>query len=252
MYHLLSKKVINLVSPTPVSTPVHHSTPSPSPSSSVSSALFGSGFASVLVILLILVLLGVIAWIAWMFMTGRWLTAQAAMAKGHPVNNRSNAAAYPVLPPSANSPWAVPPAYPPGRTTPPIVSMEEQAKRGPEVSSSDELLNNRQWMRLVEENVRLFDELDGLFPQPGPRQEVANHVMLRLQEILGRSGVEVLSHERTYDPDRHQLVQSSVVARVGTPIVKIVSPGFAVGPRLLRPARVLVTNVSADESPGNM
>ncbi len=51
-------------------------------------------------------------------------------------------------------------------------------------------LDEGRWMKLVEACVEVVDELDehlGSFD--APRREVAGHVILRLEEILGRSGV---------------------------------------------------------------
>ena len=60
-------------------------------------------------------------------------------------------------------------------------------------------------MKLVEECVEVVDELDehmGSFdPQRG---EVAGHVIMRLEEILGRSGVEIISNDAIFDRARHK------------------------------------------------
>ena len=55
-------------------------------------------------------------------------------------------------------------------------------------------------MKLVEECMEMVDDLDehmGSFD--APRREVAGHVMLRLEEILGRSGVEIISNDTIFD-----------------------------------------------------
>jgi hypothetical protein len=61
------------------------------------------------------------------------------------------------------------------------------------------------WMKLVEECVEVVDELDEHMDSfDAPRREVAGHVLLRLEEILGRSGVEVISNDATFDRARHK------------------------------------------------
>ena len=117
---------------------------------------------------------------------------------------------------------------------------------GPRVNTSvDASLESRSWTSLVEECVDVVDELDrhmaGFDP---PRQEVAGHVILRLQEILGRSGVEVISGDVTYDPGRHKAGRAGITATSGVHITRTLSPGFAVGRRVLRRARVQVDDVS--------
>ena len=95
------------------------------------------------------------------------------------------------------------------------------------------------WMKLVEECVEMVDELDEHMGSFGaPRREVAGHVILRLEEILGRSGVEIISNNTIFDRARHKPDADHSALDNGTTVGEILSPGFAVGPRVLRRARV--------------
>lgn len=99
------------------------------------------------------------------------------------------------------------------------------------------LEDEQRWVKLVEECVRVVDELDehmGSFD--APRREVAGHVVLRLEEILGRSGVDIISDEAVFDRARHK--PNAGHAATGDAVRETLSPGFAVGPRVLRRARV--------------
>jgi len=95
------------------------------------------------------------------------------------------------------------------------------------------------WMKLVEECVEVVDELDEHMDSfDGPRREIARHVMLRLEEILERSGVEVISDDAIFDRARHKPDAEHTVTDNGAAVIKTLSPGFAVGSRVLRRARV--------------
>ena len=94
-------------------------------------------------------------------------------------------------------------------------------------------------MKLVEECVEIVDELvEHMGSFDAPRQEVAGHVILRLEEILGRSGVEIISNDTIFDRARHKPDADHSALDNGTTVGEILSPGFAVGPRVLRRARV--------------
>jgi len=95
------------------------------------------------------------------------------------------------------------------------------------------------WMKLVEECVEVVDELDehmGSFD--APRREVAGHVLLRLEEILGRSGVGIISNDTVFDRARHKPDADHAATDNGAVVRETLSPGFVVGPRVLRRARV--------------
>ena len=116
-------------------------------------------------------------------------------------------------------------------------------------SQPDDVLANKRWLGLVEECVALFDELDDVSSQlDPPRQEIIRHVEHRLQEILGRSGVETISRDNTFDMYRHKQQPADRAVAQGTPLTAIVSPGFAVGRYVLRLARVKVVDPPLSES----
>lgn len=105
--------------------------------------------------------------------------------------------------------------------------------------SSPDPLDNTPWMNLVEKCVDLIDELDRLLESlDPPRQEMAEHVISRLQEVLERSGVNVISGDTQFDRSRHESATRKSGLSPGTPITATLSPGFAVGRRVLRRARV--------------
>jgi len=102
-------------------------------------------------------------------------------------------------------------------------------------------LEDGRWMKLVEECVEVVDELDEHMDSfDAPRREVAGHMLLRLEEILGRSGVEIISNDATFDRARHKPYSTHAVTDNGAAIQQTLSPGFAVGSRVLRRARVQV------------
>jgi len=110
----------------------------------------------------------------------------------------------------------------------------------------DDPLNDKRWLKLVEECVGLFDDLDShLASFDPPRQQLTDHVLLQLQEILERSDVEIIADDTTFDRHRHQPERTAAGAVPGTPIAKTLSPGFAVEGRVLRRARVRLAEVSS-------
>ena len=119
---------------------------------------------------------------------------------------------------------------------------EKVASTGSEkVLADPRLLEDGPWIKLVEECVEMIDELDEhMAGFDAPRRELADHVILRLKEILERSGVEVISNEAAFDRSRHKTAGESAAPVPGAAISEILSPGFAVGRRVLRRARVRV------------
>jgi molecular chaperone GrpE (heat shock protein) len=86
--------------------------------------------------------------------------------------------------------------------------------------------------------VLLFDELDrNLESFDQERRSLAEHVMARLGEILSAAGVQTIDGEATFDRRRHQPDKATTTdAR----IAETLSPGFALGQRVLRRARVRI------------
>jgi hypothetical protein len=112
------------------------------------------------------------------------------------------------------------------------------AREGPaaRAQNGETLLDNEQWLTLVEDAVELVDELERHRADwdAGGRR-VADHVVLRLTELLQRSDVEVIARDRTFDRRRHAASRGQ---HAGAPIARTISPGFAVERRVLRRARV--------------
>jgi hypothetical protein len=243
MHHRILTTVLALKAPIP--TPSAYKPPPPAPPSTptIWSILFGSGLISVLLVLVTLALLGVIAWIIWMLVTGRLITAQAA-SSAPSIKSRSPGAVRMENQLLTDQTWVPATNYPPDQNAIPprhIMPLQEEPLPPSTLPKVEDPLDNKRWVGLAQGCVNLFDELDGLFPAPDPRQETANHVMYRLREILSRSGVEIIFYDRTYNVYRHQLELPNTETRNGTPI-KIVSPGFAIGRLVLRLARVQVAN----------
>lgn len=139
---------------------------------------------------------------------------------------------------------------------PPVSSpaAPESETAEPQKAESEALdgepLENRPWLKLVEESVALFDELDRhRVDFDAPRQEVADHVICRLHEILERCGVEPISGGGPFDRNRHQPDGATRVPP-GATVTQTLSPGFRVGKRILRRARVQVDNPNGPDRPG--
>lgn len=247
------------VKPTATATPVH-----PAPLSSTPglwSLIFGVGPASVLLIIMMLALLGVIAWVIWMFRTRRWISARSLEANVEREHNGPNRSQVMTEMSAARSVYPPPPVsrlpreqmredYSPQQSVLPVALSGENIATSQTsiLQKPEDPLKNKRWLDMAEECAELFDELDGLFPRSDPRQEVATHVKYRLEEILTRSGVESISHDHAYDIGRHKLMPPNPVVAPGTPIARIISPGFAVGRRVLRPARVQVVSTSIEST----
>ena len=69
---------------------------------------------------------------------------------------------------------------------------------------------------------------------------------LRLEETLERSGVEVIKDEVNFDGARHRSVPGGAEPPTGATISETLNPGFAVGPQVLRRARVRVEGRARD------
>lgn len=121
---------------------------------------------------------------------------------------------------------------------------EEVVSTDPEaiLTPSPELPDDERWADLAEECVEVVDELDrnmGRFDD-AKRQELADHVIWRLAEVLERSGVDPIFDDTAFDSKRHKPDKAISRTASGTTILETLSPGFAVGHRVLRRARVRV------------
>lgn len=108
-----------------------------------------------------------------------------------------------------------------------------------ESTPGDDPLENKPWLNLIEECVDLYDELDRLRPSlDAASAEFADHCRCRLLEILERCGVSILAEDTAFDRSRHQAESTNESPHEGAPIEATLSPGFAVGRRVFRRARV--------------
>lgn len=104
---------------------------------------------------------------------------------------------------------------------------------------SVEPLDNAPWVDLATQCAELFDELDRTLDQFDPaRREVAEHALYRLREVLELSGVDVIDGDPVFDRNRHEPMGPVPTGATDKGTMRIVSPGFAVGRRVLRRARV--------------
>lgn len=109
-------------------------------------------------------------------------------------------------------------------------------------SKPAEPLDNLAWLKLVEELVSLFDQLEAGQSTLRPDQRaICEHLLSQLSEILERNGVTLIENESAFDPRRHRFITGGT-AMVGTAIEETVSPGFLVGSRVLRRAKVRPVN----------
>lgn len=100
-------------------------------------------------------------------------------------------------------------------------------------------LNNRPWIKLAEDCVALYDELDHhLTALDAGGRDLAEHVCLRLQEILQRNDVTIIDEDGGFERTLHQPTGGSAGGGSEPRQVTILSPGFRVGRRILRRARV--------------
>lgn len=145
-------------------------------------------------------------------------------------------------------PGVSPPESEHGQKMVPLSSQSEVVDTPQQSAKPDQdgPLDDKQWVGLVEGCVGLYDELDRHFASLDPEcRALAEHVLLRLQEILGRSNVEVIAGEAIFDRHRHQPEQTETRVMPGAVIAETLRPGFAVGHRVLRRARVrLVENTA--------
>ena len=120
------------------------------------------------------------------------------------------------------------------------------SEEAPPVISSDDPLNNTAWAKLAEECVELFAELDRYQADfDPPRREVAEHVCGRLTEILARNGVDLIGEDGAFDRNLHEPDPPGITPKPATASVHVISPGFHIGRRILRRARVeIVQNPS--------
>jgi hypothetical protein len=152
----------------------------------------------------------------------------------------------------------LPVGYPNPVYRPPVVEHTEEAVKlqsQPDIAKSSpppqpipskpvDQSNDEHWLKLVEECVLLYNDLDQRLARFDPdRKELAEHILLQLEEILERSGVELITEDTIFERRRHQAVQPASEAIPGTPIVETLSPGFAVGRHVLRRARVRLAQV---------
>lgn len=113
----------------------------------------------------------------------------------------------------------------------------------------DDPLNNTAWVKLAGACVELFAELDRYQADfDPPRREVAEHVCNRLREILARNGVDLIDADGAFDCNLHEPDPAGIRPKPGAATARVISPGFQIGRRVLRRARVEI--VQEPSTPG--
>jgi hypothetical protein len=112
-------------------------------------------------------------------------------------------------------------------------------------------LDNRPWIKLVEEVVELFNEIESIYPRlHPPAQELAKHLKDRLVEVLERNRVDILHKGEIavrFNRARHQPAAPPADPEVAV-VAEVLSPGFAVGRRVLRRAHVRLASAGELEA----
>lgn len=130
----------------------------------------------------------------------------------------------------------------PTPTRPPVDIPHSVPTPPEEVQSAtvaDDPLSNKAWVKLAEACVELFTELDRYQADfDPPRREVAEHVCDRLMEILVRHGVDLIDADGAFDRNLHEPDPAGLRPKPGAATAHVISPGFQIGRRVLRRARV--------------
>jgi len=114
-----------------------------------------------------------------------------------------------------------------------------EAKQQLEKILGGDLLMNKPWLKLATECIDLLDELDKRSASfDRSRQELAIYVCSQLELKLERAGADVIADDAVFDEKRHLPEPAESRVAPGTAIAETLSPGFVVGPRVLRRARV--------------
>lgn len=105
-------------------------------------------------------------------------------------------------------------------------------------------------LSLVEDIVGLLDELErhGSSASADAR-EWWEHLRLRLEEILQRSGLQPIANDSIFDRMRHQPESPDPRIESGDVIVETVRIGLTLGPRVIR--RALVRVIPQQERPSH-
>lgn len=123
---------------------------------------------------------------------------------------------------------------------------QRQMTHEPETSvpppKTDTLLDNRPFVKLTENIVRLGDDIARHLPTlPPEAEEFAKYVSARLDEMLLCCGLDPIEEEHLFNIVRHQAVPAKNVPN-GTPIASTLSPGLILEERVFRRARVEIKN----------
>jgi hypothetical protein len=117
-----------------------------------------------------------------------------------------------------------------------VPEVQQPPRSGHAAQEGDE-----RWIKLADGCVQILNELDQSSEDfDTPRRQLAEHIVLRLEEVLERSGVEAITDEPFFDRARHKPISGNRSPSGGAVISETLSPGFAVGHRILRRARVRV------------
>jgi|GEM_PF-3079040 len=123
---------------------------------------------------------------------------------------------------------------------PPAVASESQPSTNTETIELQ--LPHEANTEAAERCIFLYEELNRNLPQfDDDKRQLAEHILARLEEIALAAGATIIRDETIFDRTRHQ---PDAAADNGAPIASTLSPGFAIGRRILHRAKVRIASPS--------
>jgi len=124
------------------------------------------------------------------------------------------------------------------------LTPEPTAERTP---AMDSVAGMERWSRLVEECVELSKELDEIRVRDEiSTRDLLDHVLVRLQQLLERCGVESIVDPAPFNRRLHRATPGVPKPNSGTYTVEVLAPGFCIGERVLLRARVRLAAATVD------
>ena len=109
--------------------------------------------------------------------------------------------------------------------------------------------------RLVKDLLPILDDLERALDAVGEHQEATVEEGVRLVHrslatLLERNGVRVIDTDGKFDPHVHEALLSQPSEAEEGSVIDVVQKGYAIGDRVVRPARVVIAAPPADGSDG--
>ena len=129
------------------------------------------------------------------------------------------------------------------------VPAKEESEETPiaEVASVQEkpvsILDNKPYVKVIEDLFQLSSEMERIGGKSSDEgmKSIAEHVVMRLEEIFERNGLSPIDGETSFDVRRHKPEPASVVAD-GSEIAETLSPGWSLDERVMRRAKVRIAS----------